>query len=156
MRCFQMLDEDTVLSRIPVQSIDGAFFLRLSDSPEKLIAVEPSIVEPSSEGDGYHITRAGIEFKTDTKPGFSLGKESGASIDEGQALILLPPTRDFRYFGDGELSASTDQVSLPVVLFKGKTIRVTALRAEKSAPRFLQFDGNTVIFGKSDGVATAG
>lgn len=57
MRCFQMLDEDTVLSGIPVQSIDGAFFVRLSDSPEKLIAVEPSIVEPSPEGDDYHVTR---------------------------------------------------------------------------------------------------
>lgn len=151
-----MLDEDTVLSGIPVQSIDGAFFVRLSDSPEKLIAVEQSIVEPSPEGDGYRIQQAGIEFKTDTKPGFSLGKEVSASIDEGQALILLPPTRDFRYFGDGELSASTDQVSLPVVLFKGKTIRVTPMRARKSAPRFLQFDGNTVIFGKSEELAASG
>lgn len=143
MRCFQLLDEDTVLSGIPVLPINGAFFVKLSDSPEKLIPVDASIVVSSREGDGYRVERAGIEFKTDTKPGFSLGKESGAFIDEGQALILLPPTRDFRYFGDGELTASTDQVSLPVILFKGKPLTVTALQPSPTS-KVLQFDGETI------------
>lgn len=143
MRCFKVLAVDSVESRIHVQSEGGETFIDLGEGRRVAVQSETCL----EDEDGQFIENASIEFAEDGCKFSVVASDTGDS----EALVLLPPTRLYGYVSMGkeslQLSASSKDVSLLVVLQKGNRILVTPLSdQEPLLQSILLFDGEKIIF----------